>query len=181
MNKKTIQNMILAGMMLALAIVLPFLTGSIPSLGQAFLPMHLPILLCGFICGPKYGGLIGFIAPLMRSLMVGVPPLYPVALAMSFELATYGIVSGLLYFRLKKYNVYGIYGTLILTMILGRIVYGVSNTILLAIESTPYAFETFISAAFISGVPGIIFQLIVIPWLIFAYDQQAKRRGPSWS
>lgn len=181
MKQKQLQEMILAAMMLALAIVLPFLTGSIQALGQAFLPMHLPVIICGFICGYRYGGLVGFTAPLLRALIVGMPPLYPVALAMSFELATYGIVVGLLYLSLKKYNLIGIYATLILSMLAGRAVYGVVNTILLGIQSTPYAFKTFISAAFVSGIPGIIFQLIVIPFIVFSYDQYSKRRGPIWS
>jgi riboflavin transporter FmnP len=181
MHKKDIQNMILAGMMLALAIVLPFLTGSVSFLGQAFLPMHVPVIICGFICGPKHGGLIGFVAPVLRSFMFGMPPLYPVAIAMSFELAAYGIFTGLLYQSLRKYNIYGIYATLLISMILGRVVYGVVNTILLGIESSPYSFEAFISGAFIAGIPGIIFQLIVIPFVIFAYDQHERRRGPSWS
>lgn len=181
MHQKQIQRMILSGLMLALALVLPLFTGSIPALGQAFLPMHLPIILCGFICGPKYGGLIGFITPLLRSLIFSMPPLYPIALAMSFELMTYGLIVGLMYGSFKSYNILGIYASLLVAMLVGRIVFGGVNTILLGIQSNPYSFKAFISGAFISGIPGIIFQLIVVPMIVFAIDQVSRRRGPLWS
>lgn len=181
MHRLHIRNIMVSGMMLALAIVLPIFTGSIPVLGQAFLPMHLPIIICGFICGPKYGGLVGFVAPLLRTLLFALPPLYPVAVAMSFELLTYGLISGFMYQSLKHYNLLGIYATLFTTMLAGRLIFGLVNTILLGLQSTPYSFKVFVSAAFLSGIPGIILQLILIPMIVFATNQVSKRRGPLWS
>lgn len=176
MKMQEIQKMILSGLFLALALVLPFFTGSIQALGASFLPMHLPVILCGFICGPKYGGLIGFISPLLRSLLFAMPPLYPVAIAMSFELATYGFITGLLYQYSKK-NVLNIYFSLIIAMIVGRIVLGVANVILLGLDGVSYSFPVFISAAFIVALPGIIFQLVVVPIVVFAlqrFDKQER-------
>ncbi|MCF7924818.1 MAG: ECF transporter S component, partial [Candidatus Izimaplasma sp.] len=125
MQLREIQKIILSGLFLALAIVLPMFTGSIQALGQSFLPMHIPIILCGFICGPKYGGLVGLVSPLLRTLLFSMPPLYPVALAMSFELATYGIITGILYRAFKK-NIFSIYNSLIIAMLAGRAVFGIA-------------------------------------------------------
>ena len=90
-------KMILAAFFLALAYVMPFLTGQIPEIGSMLCPMHLPVLLCGFVCGAPYGLAVGLAAPVLRSLTLGMPPLFPVAFAMAFELAAYGLISGVLY------------------------------------------------------------------------------------
>ena len=87
--------------MLALGMVLPFLTGQIPSVGSRLLPMHIPALLTGYISGPMYGLLVGFVMPLFRSMIFGMPPMFPTAVAMAFELATYGFIAGLLYRRMN--------------------------------------------------------------------------------
>jgi len=174
MRIEEIQKMILSGLFLALALVLPFFTGSIQALGASFLPMHLPIILCGFICGPKYGGLIGFISPLLRSLLFSMPPLYPVAIAMSFELAIYGFITGIIYMSFKK-NVVNIYFSLIIAMIAGRIVLGIANVILLGLDGVAYSFSAFISAAFVVALPGIIFQLVAIPIIVFALQEVDKQ------
>ena len=47
------------------------------------LPMHLPTLLCGFLCGGPWGAAVGFLAPLMRSAILGMPPPFPTAVAMA--------------------------------------------------------------------------------------------------
>ena len=99
-------KIVLSSIFLALAYVLPFLTGQIPEIGSMLCPMHIPVLLCGFICGWKYGLIVGIIAPIFRSLTLGMPPLFPTALAMAFELGTYGLLSGLFYnvFNKNKKN-----------------------------------------------------------------------------
>ena len=101
-TKKLVLNVSLSGMFLALAYVLPFLTGQIPEIGSMLCPMHIPVLLCGFVCGAPYGLVVGFIAPMLRSLTLGMPPLFSTATAMAFELAVYGLVAGLLYKALPK-------------------------------------------------------------------------------
>ena len=108
MNSKKIT---LSAMFLALGIILPFITMNIPTLGNMLLPMHIPVLLSGFILGPMYGMFIGFITPLLRCLMFGAPIFYPNAIVMSFELLTYGLISGIFYHiifnrRAKLINIY---------------------------------------------------------------------------
>ena len=87
---------------LAIALVLPFLTGQIPQIGSMLCPMHIPALLCGFVCGWPWGLAVGFIAPLLRSAFFGMPTMFPAAVSMAFELAAYGAVAGLLYRVLPK-------------------------------------------------------------------------------
>lgn len=96
---KTVKNLTLSAMFMAIGVVLPILTGQIQQIGNMLLPMHLPVFLCGLICGWQYGAAVGFVLPLFRSVTFGMPPLFPTATATAFELATYGLVAGLLYGR----------------------------------------------------------------------------------
>ena len=96
-------------MFLGIGQVLPFITGQIPQIGAMLSPMHLPILLCGYSCGPLTGALVGFVCPLLRSVLFGMPKMFPTAIAIAFELCTYGTVAGVLYNRLKNKNIINIY------------------------------------------------------------------------
>ena len=96
MSVKT-KNLTLSAIFIALGLVLPLLTGQLKQLGNAFLPMHLPVFLCGLIVGPMYGLTIGIILPILRHFTFGMPPLYPTAISMSVELAMYGFVVGFVY------------------------------------------------------------------------------------
>ena len=93
-NSSPARNVVLAALFLALAFVLPMVTGHLPQVGNMLCPMHFPILLCGFVLGGPWGLAVGFAAPLLRSVLFGMPPMFPVAISMAFELATYGFVSG---------------------------------------------------------------------------------------
>ena len=172
MKRSTTRNIAFAGIFLALAIVLPFLTLQLQQLGNKLLPMHLPILLCGFICGWPYGLAVGFIAPLLRSLMFGMPPLMPVAAAMAFELAAYGLVSGLLFKLFPRKNMF-IYASLIISMITGRIVWGLVSMALFGIQGNSFTWSIFMTQAWVNAIPGIILQLILVPLIIMAF----KRAG----
>ena len=112
MTSLQIRRLTYAALYLALAMVLPFVTGQIPEIGSALCPMHIPALLCGFMCGWPWGLAVGFIAPLLRSVLFGMPALFPGAVAMAFELATYGCLTGLLYHLLPK-KIPSVYVTLI--------------------------------------------------------------------
>ena len=171
--KKTTKKLVLSAMFLALGLVLPLLTGQIQQIGSMLLPMHIPVLLCGFICGWPYGLAVGFILPLLRSVTFGMPPMYPVAIAMAFELATYGFVSGLLYARAKKKNILSIYLSLIVAMIAGRLVWGVAEIVLLGLKGNAFTWQAFLAGAVLNAIPGIILQLILIPVILFAL-QKAK-------
>ena len=168
MKNNSIKNMILSAMFLAIGLVLPFLTGQIPQLGSMLLPMHLPVFLCGLICSWKYGLAIGLIMPIMRSMIFHMPPMYPTAVAMAFELATYGLIAGYLYGRNKYKCIKALYKSLLVSMLAGRIVWGVAQIILLGISGSAFTFSAFIAGGFINAWPGIIIQLIVIPAIMVA-------------
>jgi len=169
MNKK-LKNLVYAAVCLALCLVLPFLTGQIPEIGKRLSPMHIPVFLCGFVCGWPWGLAVGFIAPLLRSVLFGMPALYPDAVCMAFELASYGAVSGLLY-RLLPRKTINIYLTLIVSMILGRLVWGAAKWLLLGLAGKAFTLEMFLAGAVLNAVPGIILHIVLIPVLIMALEK----------
>ena len=173
---KHIKNMVLAALFLALSYVLPFFTGNIPQIGAMLLPMHLPVLLCGFVCGAPWGLAVGLIAPVMRSVLTGgFPPMFPTAVAMAFELGTYGLVSGLLYARLPKHP-RSIYIALITAMLAGRIVWGCAMVLLLSGGSAPFTWAAFLAGAFINAVPGIVVHILLIPLIVMALKKAGIAR-----
>lgn len=163
-----LKKYVISAMFLGLCLVLPFLTGQIKSVGNMLLPMHIPVMLTGLICGPFYGLVVGFIAPVLRSAIFGMPHMYPNAIAMAFELLTYGGVVGFLYSRSKWNCVRALYRCMIISMLAGRVVWGIAEVILLGIGNGGFTFGMFIAAAFLNAVPGIILQLIVIPVIMVA-------------
>lgn len=171
MEKNKLKNMVLAAMFLGIGLVLPFLTGQIKYVGKMLLPMHIPVLLCGLICGWKYGLSVGFILPLLRSMMFGMPHMYPNAVAMAFELTTYGFVSGFLYSHSRWQCVRALYRCLIIAMIAGRIVWGIAEVVLLGIGNGGFTVAAFITGAFAEAFPGIILQLIVIPVIMVSLNR----------
>lgn len=172
-NNRTgkISKMVQAGALLALGIILPFFTGQIPKIGQMLLPMHIPVLLCGFICGPQYGLLIGLICPLLRSVLFGMPPLFPTALAMAFELGTYGFVSGFLYERSKWQCVLAVEKCLLAAMLAGRLVWGAVMFILMNFMGQTFTINAFLAGALLTAIPGIVIQLILIPAVMYALNR----------
>ena len=132
--------------------------------------MHLPVLLCGFLCGWPWGLAVGFIAPLLRSVIFGMPPMIPTALAMAFELATYGALAGFLYRKFPK-TIPGIYASLLIAMICGRLVWGVVRLILAGVQGNGFTFAMFLSGAITTAIPGIIAQLVLIPAIVYAMEK----------
>lgn len=165
-KRKEIINLVLAALFLSVGLVLPLLTSQIKEIGDTLLPMHIPVLLCGLICNEKYGFCVGLILPFLRSVTFGMPPIYPNAVWMAVELATYGFVVGFMYFKLHRKNIFGIYISLITAMLLGRVAWGIAKTILLGLNGKPFSFSLFITGGFIDAVPGIILQLILIPPIV---------------
>ncbi|MCQ2538112.1 MAG: ECF transporter S component [Lachnospiraceae bacterium] len=162
---KRIKQLTFSAIFLAIAMVLPFFTGQIPQIGAMLSPMHIPVFLCGFVCGWPWGLAVGLVAPVLRSLIFGMPKLFPTALAMTFELAAYGAFSGLFYKILPKKNVL-IYVSLVISMLSGRVVWGIAEWILLTITGAPFSMDMFIAGAFISALPGIILHIVLIPPLV---------------
>ena len=174
-KSKTIFKITLSAFFLALAFVLPFLTGQIPQIGSMLCPMHIPIILCGFICGWKYGLIIGVVAPIIRSLTLAMPPLFPTALCMAFELGAYGLISGLLYNVLPKSKL-SIYLSLIIAMIVGRVVWGTAMFFAMGLNFNEFGLSAFWTGAFANAFPGIIIQIVLIPLIIMTYEKFLQKK-----
>lgn len=170
MKNENVKNVVNAALCLALCMALPFLTGQIPQIGSALSPMHIPVLLCGFICGWPYGLIVGLIAPILRFLLFGMPPIFPTGIAMSFELAAYGMVCGILYKKLSK-TIPNIYFSLIGSMLAGRIVWGIAMGVIAGVGKAQFSFQAFLAGAFLKAVPGIICHIILIPIIVIALQK----------
>lgn len=175
--KTSIKRTIISAMLLSLGIVLPFLTGQIKEIGDTLLPMHIPVMLCGLICGYKYGLALGLILPFLRAVTVGMPPIYPNAVWMSLELAAYGFVVGFLYFNFYKKQIWWLYSCLIISMISGRIVWGISKAVLMGVSGNTFTLQAFIAGAILDSIPGIILQLVLIPAIIRCKDMFLERNS----
>lgn len=171
MKENKLFKPVLSALFLALAYVMPFLTGQVPEIGSMLCPLHIPVILCGFVCGWPWGLTVGFIAPVFRSLTLGMPPLFPTAVCMAFELAAYGAVAGLMHRILPRKKAY-IYCSLLTSMIIGRLVWGVAMYVALGINGGSFTLAAFVAGAFTNAVPGIIVQIVLIPILVMIIDNQ---------
>ena len=165
-----IRKLTFSALYLALALVLPFITGQIPEIGAMLSPMHIPVLLCGFVCGWQWGLAVGLIAPMLRSVLFGMPTMYPTAIAMTFELAVYGAVSGILY-KLLPHKTWSIYVSLILAMIAGRIVWGAARFVLAGLSHSEFPMSAFLAGAVLNAIPGIILHIVLIPVLVIVLEK----------
>ena len=178
-QRNEIRNLTLAAMLIALGVVLPTLVG--PPVASQFLLMHIPALLAGFVIGPKYGLIVGFATPLLRSVTIGggMPPLMPTATSMAFELATYGFVAGIIYNKVKQ-SIITVYTALISAMIVGRIVYGIVMFVLLVgfslVEGRSYGLAAWWYGVVGTSMPGIILQLVLIPLVVVALERSGFMR-----
>ncbi|MGN0627026.1 MAG: ECF transporter S component [Oscillospiraceae bacterium] len=171
MKHDALKKLVLSAMFIAVGLVLPFFTGQIPQIGKMMLPMHLPVFLCGLICGWPYGLAVGFVTPLLRSMIFSMPVMYPAAIAMAFELATYGFVAGFLYNRSKWQCIVSLYRSMLAAMVAGRLVWGAAQVVLLGLSGSAFTFQMFIAGAFLNAIPGIILQLVFIPAIMVALDR----------
>ncbi|WP_018963671.1 ECF transporter S component [Coprothermobacter platensis] len=157
-----IRNITLTALLIAIGILLPVVFHMVSLGGPMFLPMHLPVIIAGFLLPWQFAALVGAVTPLLSSFLTGMPPM-PGALTMVAELTTYAIVTSLLYRHLRK----GIYGSMILAMVSGRLVSIIANWALLTLVlGQPFKITSFLYTMFAVGLPGIVFQLIVIPPLV---------------
>lgn len=166
--KQSTKQLTVSALLFALGLVLPFLTGQVPQIGNMLLPMHFPVFLCAFLCGWQYALFLGFLLPICRSMIFGMPHMFPVAIAMAFELAAYGLIAGLVYGRSKQKSTASLYVALISAMILGRVVWGIVEVLLLGIGENAFTWQMFLSGALLEAIPGIILQLILIPGILVA-------------
>lgn len=159
------RNLTISAMFVALCVVLPMAFHSVANAGQILLPMHFPVLLCGMACGWPYGLACGILGPLLSSLFTGMPPM-AILPSMLCELAVYGFVTGLLSRKINSgLKIFDIYLPLLCAMVAGRLFYGILNALIFRAGS--YSFSIWLTAAFVTSLPGIIIQLIFVP--VFVY------------
>jgi len=170
MNKT--KQLTLTAMFLALALLLPMVTGQIPEFGKMLTPMHFPVILGSLFVGPIYGLVIGILAPLLRQLIFGMPQ-FPMSLMMALELGVYGLLSGLLFksiIKVYKKDIITLYISLLIAMIMGRVVFTVAALIFTGANN----FFIVFTGLFTGSIPGIILQLILIPILYLRLKKVAR-------
>ena len=174
LNNKPGKKIILSAVFLAIGMVLPFFTGQIKEIGDTLLPMHIPVMLCSFICGARCGFLVGLILPFLRAFTVGMPPIYPNAVWMAAELAAYGFTAGFLYLNFYKKRLWWLYSSLIISMIGGRVVWGITKAVLLGLGGKMFTLQAFVIGGIIDSLPGIILQLVLVPAIIKLTERLCK-------
>ncbi len=172
--KVNVKKIALTGLFLAVGTVLPFLTLQVKEIGDSLLPMHIPVMLAGVICGAQYGFSVGLILPFFRSVLFGMPPIYPTAVWMAAELATYGLIIGIFQNIIFKKKFPYIFLSLLISMVSGRIVWGIVKGIILGFGGSGFTFALFISGGFIDSFPGIIFQFILVPLILKLVEKATK-------
>lgn len=167
MEKKSVREIVLSGLFIALGLILPMVF-HVFGAGSTFLPMHIPVLLAGFAVSVPFAIAVGVITPVLSSVLTGMPPAFPVLPYMMFELAAYGTVTSFLY---RKLNL-NVYVSLVCSMIAGRIVSAVVVWVLATFFVTKLPGPiVFITGAIAQGIPGIIIQIIFIPAIIFSLNK----------
>lgn len=175
-GSRSARRLAYSGVCLAAALALPFLTGQIPEIGAMLCPMHLPTLLCGFLCGWPWGLAVGVTAPLLRSLLFGMPPMFA-ALPMALEMGVYGAAAGWLYRRLPGGD-WRVYPALLAAMVLGRGAWGGAQYLMAGLRHTVFTPELFVAGAVLGSVPGILLQLLLLPPLVMALERAGLTPGP---
>lgn len=168
-------NMVLSALFLALAYIFPFFTGQIPEIGSMLCPMHIPVLICGMVCGWQWGLGVGFVAPLLRSATLGMPPMFPKALCMAFELAVYGLISGFMRKILPQKKIY-IYISMIIAMVVGRLVWGASMYFCVMLKGGTFGMSAFLAGAVTNAIPGIILQLVFVPVIVMVTEKYYENK-----
>ncbi|MBR4895435.1 MAG: ECF transporter S component [Clostridia bacterium] len=165
-GNQTVRQIVFSALFLAIGQVLPLVTAHIPAIAKMISPMHIPAFLCGFVCGPIWGAVVGFVCPLLRMLLFGMPA-FPMALYMAFELCTYGLCAGILY-RVFPKKVPYLYLNLVISMIVGRIVYcAVFAAFSGSVAGVP-AFFLLLGTQFVNTWAGILIHLAIIPPIVLA-------------
>lgn len=168
-KSKHLRRLIYAAVFLAMAQVLPFITGQIPEVGKMLCPMHLPVLLCGFICGMPYGAAVGFAAPLLRSLVFSVPAM-STAVGMAFELMALGFLGGLFSYLLPK-KIPFLYLSLLCAIFGGRLVLSMAKFVINGIAGTSFSLFAYLAGNILNALPGILLQIVLIPPLVLLLER----------
>ena len=163
----SIKKTCITAIMIALCCILPIMF-HMAGLGSAFAPMHIPVLLCGLICGGWYGACCGLIGPIISSILTGMPA-PTILISMVPELITYGVITGLMlrFVRTGKLSA-DLYIALVTAMLAGRAVAGVAKALLYMSNGEAFTIALWVSSHFVTALPGIICHLILVPLLMMA-------------
>ena len=166
-----LKKSVTASMLLALCVVFPLAFHAVgPIAGRTLLPMHIPVILAGLICGPLFGLIVGLAGPLLSGLITPMPPMAIVP-PMMVELGTYGLVAGIMIKLVHTRRLSAdLYISLLVTMIAGRIVAGIAQAVYF--YGGTYAIGTWMTVYFVTSFPGLVIQLLLIPSLIIALERE---------
>ncbi len=165
MKMSYVKKLVFTAVCAALCLVLPMAFHAVPNAGQIFLPMHIPVLLCGLICGWPFGFVCGLLGPAISSLVTSMPPMTMLP-SMMVECGVYGLVSGLMMKLVRTKNSYAdLYISMVTAMLMGRVVSGLANAFIFTTGAAPFAWVT---TSLVTGIPGIAIQLAVMPAVVFA-------------
>lgn len=172
-RNRPVYRLMVSALLVALGLVLPFLTGQLPALGQAICPLHIPALLAGLTCGWGWGTAVGAVLPLLRSLLFGMPVMIPTAVSMAVELASYGLITGLLYPRLCQgmKHMPAMLLALLAAMVVGRVLGGGAKAVTMGLTGGTFSFAMFISGYFTATGAGALIHLLVIPPVVLALEK----------
>ena len=174
------RKLIATAMLIALCVVLPIGFHSIPRAGSILLPMHIPVLLAGLICGWKFGLITGMVGPILSTMMTGMPPTMLIAASMSIELGVYGLVAGLVvkFVHTKRASV-DLYIALVVAMLVGRVAGGLAQVFFffggefnLQFWTTNYTWAMWTTSYFVTSLPGIVIQLAFVPSVVMALERE---------
>ena len=161
-----VKKSIITAVCIALCVVLPQAFHAVPNAGAIYLPMHIPVLLCGLICGWSYGLLCGLAGPALSALLTGMPPA-AVLPGMLVECGVYGLAAGLLMQLLRTKHLYAdLYISLAAAMLLGRVVSGIAKALIFSAGS--YSMASWVAGSFVTALPGIAIQLALLPSIVYA-------------
>jgi hypothetical protein len=164
-----VKQSIITAVCIALCVVLPLAFHSIPQSGVIYCPMHIPVLICGLVCEWQFGLICGIIGPVISSIVTGMPSIVDMP-SMMIELVIYGVVCALIMKVVHTKKLYlDLYISLITAMLLGRVTAGVVKALIFARGSM--TITTWATTYFVTCLPGIIIQLILIPAIYFALQK----------
>ena len=165
-----LKKSITASMLIALCVVFPLAFHAVPYAGRMLLPMHIPVLLAGLVCGPLFGLIVGLAGPFLSNLFTSMPPMVLVP-PMMIELGTYGLVAGLMIklIHTRRLSV-DLYISLLAAMLIGRIVAGIAQAVYF--YGGTYAIGSWTTVYFVNSLPGLVIQLLLIPSLIIALERE---------
>ena len=161
-----VKKSIITAVCIALCYVIPLMFHGIQNAGNIFCPMHIPVFICGLICGWQYGLLCGIAGPALSSALSGMPPV-AILPSMMVELAAYGTASGRLMKLVRTKSTYAdLYISLIVAIVCGRVLAGLAKALIFARGS--YSMSAWIAGSVVTSWPGTVIQLVFIPTIVFA-------------